>query len=105
MLEGYVVPPDARPNKKTFGSIHIEFSLATIYPKPQIAPAIIHEATHKFADTQDVAYCYWKTYPQGWKGDKIINADSYTYVVLSIYCKQVIKDLEQCFRIIPQDTQ
>ena len=104
-VEGYVVPPRLRPKKGTFGSIHIEFSLAKIYPKPQIARVIIHEATHKFADTLDIAYCYWKTYPQGWKGDKINNADSHAYVILFIYCKQLIKDQEECFRVIPQDTQ
>src|SRR5262249_1926686 len=34
-------------------SIHIEFSLAAVYPPLQLARIIVHEATHKFAGTRD----------------------------------------------------
>ena len=35
-----------------YGSMHIEFALASIYPRPQMARVIVHEATHKFAGTE-----------------------------------------------------
>ena len=38
------------------GRIHIEFSYAAMYPRRFLAHCIVHEATHKFADTDDYAY-------------------------------------------------
>jgi hypothetical protein len=98
---GYVKSKD-KGARRIFKSIHIEFSLATIYPRAQMARIIVHEATHKFAGTIDVAYCCEGQYLQTSKPQRISNADSYTYVVLSIYGNQLIKDQAECFRVIPQ---
>ena len=97
--------PKEHPRQHTkgrWGSIHIEFSLATIYPRPQMARVIVHEATHKFAGTLDAAYCHNPFYKHLSVFEATKNADSYTYVVLSIYCNQLIKDKEECFRVFPQ---
>jgi hypothetical protein len=95
--EGYVKSKDGVSK-----SIHIEFSLATIYPRAQMARVIVHEATHKFAGTIDEAYCFEGHYRQIDKPQRIRNADSYTYVVLSIYANQLIKDMTESCRVIPQ---
>jgi hypothetical protein len=99
--EGYVKLKE-KGAKRILKSIHIEFSLASIYPRAQMARIIVHEATHKFAGTIDVAYCCEGQYLQTSKPQRISNADSYTYVVLSIYGNQLIKDQAECFRVIPQ---
>jgi hypothetical protein len=72
-----------------YGSMHIEFSLAEIYPRPQLARVIVHEATHKFAHTGDICYCLRlgdpslpglvTNYETVGAFDKTHNADSYTY--------------------------
>jgi hypothetical protein len=86
-----------------YGSMHIEFELASIYPRPQMARVIVHEATHKFAGTEDMAYCLGQVwYPQMGAFEKTVNADSYTYVVLSIYYNRLIKNKEECFGVFPQ---
>jgi hypothetical protein len=50
----------------------------------------------------DVAYCFEGQYLQTSKSQRSGNADSYTYVILSIYGNQLIKDRAECFRVIPQ---
>ena len=100
-MEGYVYPKNIQ--KGIYGSIHIEFSLATIYPRAQMARVIVHEATHKFAGTYDAAYCNQSQfYPHLSAWERTHNADSYAFVVLSINYNQVIRDQEECFRVIPQ---
>jgi hypothetical protein len=102
--ESGIAPKPLQDNiSDLYGSMHIEFALASIYPRPQMARVIVHEATHKFAGTEDMAYCLGQVwYPQMGAFDMTHNADSYTYVVLSIYCNRLIKNKEECFGEFPQ---
>jgi hypothetical protein len=85
-----------------YGSMHIEFSLAEIYPLQQLARVILHEATHKFAHTVDEAYTEDSSYRGLDAGKKTRNADSYAYFVLSIHANKLIKNKKECFGVFPQ---
>src|SRR6266566_1423118 len=56
--------------------IHIEFSNVTKYPRLLLALAIVHEATHKFAHTEDHAYTDDDNYKKLIVAQRIENADS-----------------------------
>jgi len=87
-------------------SIHIEFSLAAVYPPFQLARLIVHEATHKFAGTSDHAYTYEEDdYEDLTYQERVFNADSYAYVVISIALNKLIKNENQLFEVVPQDYQ
>jgi lysine-specific metallo-endopeptidase family protein len=72
-------------------SIHLEFMLLGIWSEPAIARIIIHEATHKFAKTEDHAYMSDEA---KWAGmtppQSIQNADSYAYAALSFYARRIV---------------
>jgi hypothetical protein len=82
------------------GSIHIEFSYAAVYPRRFLAHCIVHEATHKFAGTDDYAYTDEDKYA-GLTGERRLNnADSYAYTILSLYRNRLVTDLEMALRAI-----
>ncbi len=85
--------------------IHIEFSNVTKYPRLLLALAIVHEATHKFAHTEDHAYTDDDNYEKLIVAQRIENADSFAYVVISIAKNQLIKDLEEFLKVVPRDDQ
>ena len=87
-------------------SIHIEFSLAAVYPPFQLARIIVHEATHKFAGTRDNAYTYEEEdYEDLTYQERVFNADSYAYVTISIALNKLIKNENELFQVVPQDYQ
>lgn len=88
--------------RQKLGSIHIEFSYASVYPRPFLALAIAHEATHKFADTNDYATTDDTQYKRLTQGQRVQNADSFAYTVLSLHTGQVIKDLKMALQVIPR---
>jgi hypothetical protein len=83
------------------GNIHIEFSYASVYPRPFLAMGIVHEATHKFADTEDEATTDDADYAGLTRAQRIINADSYAYTVLSLHRRQLVPDLQMALQTIP----
>src|SRR6266566_7898577 len=85
--------------------IHIEFSNVTKYPRLLLALAIVHEATHKFAHTEDHAYTDDDNYKKLIVAQRIENADSFAYVAISIFLNQLIKDLEEFLKAVPRDDQ
>ncbi len=85
--------------------IHIEFSNIAKYPRLLLALAIVHEATHKFAHTEDHAYTDDDNYERLILAQRIENADSFAYVVISIALNQLIKDLEEFLKAVPRDDQ
>lgn len=102
----------AAPRDKVFGSherskigdMYIAFSCAAIYPRRWLALCIIHEATHKFANTEDRAYTDQDEYTRLFREEHIENADSYAYTVLSLRLNQLIKDLRSPFSPFPRMT-
>jgi hypothetical protein len=82
------------------GSIHVEFSYAAVYPRRFLAHCIVHEATHKFADTDDNAYTDEDTYARLTGERRLNNADSYAYTILSLYKNRLITDLGMALRAI-----
>jgi len=87
-------------------SIHIEFSLAAVYPPFQLARIIVHEASHKFAGTRDHAYTYEEDdYEDLTFQERVFNADSYAYVITSIALNELIKNENQLFQVVRQDDQ
>lgn len=95
-LDGIITRSEAK-------SIHIEFSNVTQYPMLLLALAIVHEATHKFAHTEDHAYTDDDEYQKLTVKQRIENADSFAYVVISIALNQLIKDLEQFLEVVPRN--
>ena len=85
--------------------IHIEFSHITKYPRLLLAQCIVHEATHKFANTEDHAYTDDDNYEKLIAAQRIENADSFAYVVISIAKGQLITDLEQFLEVVPRNDQ
>jgi hypothetical protein len=85
--------------------IHIEFSNVTKYPRLLLALVIVHEATHKFAHTEDHAYTDDDNYEKLIAAQRIENADSFAYVVISIALNRLIKNLEQFLKAVPRNDQ
>ena len=85
--------------------IHIEFSNVPKYPRLLLALVIVHEATHKFADTEDRAYTDDDNYEKLTVAQRIENADSFAYVVISIALNQLIKDLKGFLKAVSRDDQ
>ena len=84
------------------GSIHFEFSYAAGYPRPFLAMGIVHEATHKFARTNDEAYTDEDDYASLTRRQRILNADSYAYTALSLHLGVLITDLRMAIENLPQ---
>jgi hypothetical protein len=68
------------------GNIHINFAILD-YHEDSVARTIVHEASHKFADTLDVAYAGASSYPPK---DAIENADSYAWAALSFLIGRLV---------------
>ena len=77
-----------------------------MYPPFQLARIIVHEATHKFAGTSDHAYTYEENdYEDLTMQERVFNADSYAYVIISIALNKLIKNENELFQVVPQDYQ
>ena len=86
------------------GSIHYNFKYLTnakdhpSYSLLSIARTLIHEATHKFANTGDHAYVFNNAYPNLSVAQSLTNADSYAWCCISLYKGRLfstIDDLKQ----------
>jgi len=76
MTEGWV----GYYSNNTTGRIHLNSSSLRNEPAGKVARIIVHEATHKFADTDDVAYKWDRLrYNRGGHAGLINNADSYAW--------------------------
>jgi Lysine-specific metallo-endopeptidase len=70
------------------GSIHINFPLllgTEAFRYLHVARTIIHEATHKFADTRDFAYTDDAGYASLSRQQALRNADSHAFAAVSIH--------------------
>lgn len=73
------------------GSIHLAFDLTSTYSETALARIIAHEATHKFADTEDHAYMHEFTkFAAMTQAQACDNADSYAYAAISILRNRLI---------------
>lgn len=71
------------------GEIHVPFARAHEFTDISMAQLIIHEATHKYLNTDDEAYANEQGYPNLTLGESLNNADSYAWTAVSLYCKEV----------------
>lgn len=71
-------------NEVTTKSIHVEFSYADTYSDRALSRVIVHEASHKFADTEDYAYHHEPAYDGLPRRKTTDNADSYAYLLMSL---------------------
>lgn len=71
------------------GEIHIPLSRATEFTDISLAQLIIHEATHKYLNTDDEAYATEGAYRNLDLTESLNNADSYAWAAVSLYCKEV----------------
>jgi hypothetical protein len=88
------------PDQK--GSIHINFvtQLAGGQTKNlHVARTIIHEATHKFADTRDFAYADDAGYKDLSMEQALCNADSYAYTAVSLYKNYFFKNSAEMLQL------
>jgi hypothetical protein len=84
------------------GSIHVDFGLFThetdggkpeLWTDLALAGLIIHEASHKFLNTDDHAYCHeGQKYISLSKSLRLTNADSFAYTAISLHVGELIKD-------------
>jgi hypothetical protein len=76
---------------KERGPIHLDFGLAgQSYSARGLARIIIHEASHRFQYTRDVAYNYNRAVFENMSVDEALaNADSWAYTAVSIESKSV----------------
>ena len=99
--EGYVSPnkvllQNKKGTVKVFknlipaGPIHVDFDLLSTYSLRAFARIVIHEATHRFCDTDDEAYCHEPAYPGLTPEQCANNADSYAYAALSFHAKALV---------------
>ena len=88
LVEGYVTTTRGR-FIETAGPIHLGFDLCQQYTARGIARVIIHEATHSFWKTVDVAYSHDPDYDIMTPDEAVTNADSFAYAALSIEAKAV----------------
>jgi hypothetical protein len=84
------------------GEIHVSFAKHLTFSPISYAQTIIHEATHKYLNTEDHAYADDPTYFTLSLADTLENADSYAWAAVSLYCGAVkmttttSPDYEQC---------
>ena len=71
------------------GEIHVGFSTLQNYSAISFARVIIHEATHKYFNTNDEAYAHQDTYGALSLTQCLNNADSYAWGAVSLYCGSV----------------
>lgn len=71
------------------GEIHVPFGRAHQFTAISMAGLIIHEATHKYLNTDDEAYANETSYPALSLAECLNNADSYAWAAVSLYCKEV----------------
>ncbi len=71
-------------NEVTAKSIHVEFSFADSYSDRALSRVIVHEASHKFANTDDHAYHHEPAYDSLSRRRTTDNADSYAYLLMSL---------------------
>lgn len=68
------------------GEIHVSFARHLNFSSISYAQTIIHEATHKYFNTEDHAYADDPTYFTLSLADRLENADSYAWAAVSLYC-------------------
>jgi hypothetical protein len=84
------------------GEIHVSFAKHLNFSPISYAQTIIHEATHKYFNTEDHAYADDPTYFTLNLADTLENADSYAWAAVSLYCGSVkmtnenSPDYDQC---------
>ncbi|WP_218511481.1 M35 family metallopeptidase [Variovorax sp. dw_308] len=71
------------------GEIHVSLEDLETYSTLSYARVIIHEATHKYLCTDDVAYAHDDTYPSKSLSQMLNNADSYAWAAVSLYCGEL----------------
>ena len=82
LMRGYVHPESRGWFVASPGDIHLKFSMLKTEPSEEVATVLVHEASHKYAGTVDIAYKHQK---DKWKGmsheQALQNADSYAKYV------------------------
>lgn len=71
------------------GEMHVSFRNLENYTALSYARVIIHEATHKFLNTDDEAYAHQNTYGTLSLTQCLNNADSIAWAAVSLYCGSV----------------
>lgn len=71
------------------GEIHVPLSRAHEFTDISLAQLIIHEATHKYLNTDDEAYANEVDYASLNLRESLNNADSFAWTAVSLYCKEV----------------
>jgi hypothetical protein len=71
------------------GEIHVSLELLKDYSALSYARIIIHEATHKYFNTDDEAYAHENTYAGLSLAETLNNADSYAWAAVSLYAGAV----------------
>lgn len=71
------------------GEIHVSLDRLKDYTPISYARIIIHEATHKYFNTDDEAYAHEDTYAGLSLSQTLNNADSYAWAAVSLYCGAV----------------
>lgn len=71
------------------GEIHVSLNSLQHYSAASIARVIIHEASHKFLGTRDVDYAHAGAYAAMSLQNSLVNADSYAWAAVSLYCGAV----------------
>jgi hypothetical protein len=95
------------------GSIHIDYDRFRTpavekneirMPEPMVASCIVHEATHRWALTDDEGKYFWQGRPYRKSDDKkkLNNADCYAAVALSVSQNFVVKELADLNRMTHQ---
>jgi hypothetical protein len=74
------------------GEIHVSFKKHLTYSAISFAQTIIHEATHKYLNTEDHAYADDPNYFTLSLDKTMENADSYAWAAVSLYCGSVKMD-------------
>ncbi|MDR6539603.1 hypothetical protein [Variovorax soli] len=71
------------------GEIHVSLERLKDYSALSYARIVIHEATHKYFNTDDEAYAHENTYAALSLAETLNNADSYAWAAVSLYCGAV----------------
>ena len=86
------------------GNVFVRFELLGSRSVDFLARVIVHEATHKFAHTVDIAYARQSEYSKMPDYRAAENADSYAFAAISLLKKQLIKhdDLQREPAAVPE---
>lgn len=71
------------------GEMHVSLANLENYSTLSYARVIIHEASHKFLNTDDNFYAHDPNYPTMSLAQTLNNADSYAWAAVSLYCGAV----------------